>query len=132
MLKKVFTLVLIFTIAFFNVSQFNSGLAKAEDFLNSTPFSAQYVEDNVEYQVLGNLDLYKLTLNDITYELTYDRETELFSTKAISVVDGLNHVTVKPVDFSRHQEWRNSKDNANNNPHEFTKILQAISVSSKN
>ena len=276
MLKKVFTLVLIFTIAFFNVSQFNSGLAKAEDFLNSTPFSAQYVEDNVEYQVLGNLELYKLTLNDITYELTYDRETELFSTKAISVVDGrelnieqlkdeqwengeividqsgnayennndviqsrfalplipvvtwafehliamaiaaslvsvavvakdqikvelesrlkqknptiiyrggsatayaltprnegtkdkdglsyyrqmptgkftattveavnktkvlkavidgVNHVTVKPVDFSRHQEWRNSKANANNNPHEFTKILQAISVSSKN
>ena len=73
-----------------------------------------------------------MTLNDITYELTYDRETELFSTKAISVVDGLNHVTVKPVDFSRHQEWRNSKANANNNPHEFTKILQAISVSSKN
>lgn len=49
-----------------------------------------------------------------------------------AVIDGVNHVTVKPVDFSRHQEWRNSKANANNNPHEFTKILQAISVSSKN
>lgn len=49
-----------------------------------------------------------------------------------AIKEKTNHITVRTVDFSRHQEWLNSKDNANNTSHEFTKTLQANSVSSKN
>ncbi|WP_218832101.1 hypothetical protein [Niallia circulans] len=49
-----------------------------------------------------------------------------------AVVDGSNHVSVKPKNSADMAGWIKSKDNANEKPHKFTRILQAISVSSKN
>lgn len=68
--------------------QFNNVIAKAEGFSQNTLLSDEYVENNVEYKKHGNSEIYKITLNDVIYELTYDTTTELLSTKAISVVDG--------------------------------------------
>ncbi len=94
MLKKFFVLTMIFTIAFFNVFHFNSAVAKAENFLENSniEFSTQYLEDyaenNTEYSIHGNLETYTLTLNEVIYELSYDTETDLFSTKAIDLNSG--------------------------------------------
>lgn len=94
MLKKFLVLTLVFTIAFFNVFQFNSAVAKAESSLEdsnielSTQFLENYAENSIEYSVNGNVETYTLTLNEVVYELSYDTETELFSTKAIDLNSG--------------------------------------------
>lgn len=49
-----------------------------------------------------------------------------------AVIDGKNHVSVKPVKSSEMKGWIDSRANAKEKPHKFTRILQAISVSSKN
>ena len=41
-------------------------------------------------------------------------------------IDGIDHVSVTPIDMTRMREWQNTKDNANNNPHVFTKLLMRI------
>jgi len=45
-----------------------------------------------------------------------------------AVKDGANHASVKPIDVSRTQEWRDSKENALEDPHEFTRIMMSITV----
>lgn len=49
----------------------------------------------------------------------------------IAVKDGKIHVSVKPVKSSKMSEWVGTRDNANNNPHKYTKILQGLSVKVK-
>ncbi|WLR44447.1 hypothetical protein LC087_18870 (plasmid) [Bacillus carboniphilus] len=49
-----------------------------------------------------------------------------------AVIDGTNHVSVKPTNSADMKGWIASRSNANSKPHKFTKILQAISVASKN
>ncbi len=51
------------------------------------------------------------------------------SLKAIK--DGGNHVSVKTANALEMQGWINSRNNANNKPHKYTKILQGISVKVK-
>ena len=48
--------------------------------------------------------------------------------KLIAIQDRPNHVSVVPIDLTRMQEWMESRENANMNPHEYTQILQAISI----
>ena len=55
------------------------------------------------------------------------------STKVLkAVLDGGNHVSVKPVKASDRQGWIDSRANADKKPHKFTRLLQAISISSNN
>jgi hypothetical protein len=49
-----------------------------------------------------------------------------------AIIDGSNHVSVRPTDMRKMQEWIATKENANSKPHPFTKILKAISIKSKN
>ncbi|MGE7600087.1 hypothetical protein [Lysinibacillus fusiformis] len=94
MLKKFLVFTIVFTIAFFNVFQFNNAVAKAESSLEdsnielSTQYLDNYAENNTKYSLNGNIETYTLTLKEIVYELTYDTETELFSTKAIDLNSG--------------------------------------------
>ena len=46
-----------------------------------------------------------MTLNDITYELTYDREIELFSTQATSIADGRE----LDIEQLKAQQWENGE-----------------------
>lgn len=48
-----------------------------------------------------------------------------------AVKDGPNHVSVVPTDMSKMPEWQATREHANENPHVYTKILQAISVKVK-
>ncbi|TKI70596.1 hypothetical protein FC756_07440 [Lysinibacillus mangiferihumi] len=53
-------------------------------------------------------------------------------TKVLKAIqDKPNHVAVMPVKKSELQDWMNTRSNANNKPHEYTKILQGISVKVK-
>ena len=45
-----------------------------------------------------------------------------------AVQDGDIHVSVYPTDMSTMPEWQASRENANTNPHAYTKILQGISI----
>ncbi len=51
--------------------------------------------------------------------------------KLTAVQDGATHVSVSPVDSSKMQEWIDSRTFALVNPHEYTKLLQSISVKIK-
>ncbi|MBM7616427.1 RHS repeat domain-containing protein [Alkaliphilus hydrothermalis] len=48
--------------------------------------------------------------------------------KLVAIKDGLTHVSVRPINMTKMKEWINSRTNANTNPHEYTKLLQALSV----
>ena len=48
-----------------------------------------------------------------------------------AVKDGPNHVSVVPTDMAKMPEWQASRDNANENPYVYTKILQNISIKIK-
>jgi RHS repeat-associated protein len=48
--------------------------------------------------------------------------------KLTAVIDNVNHVSVRPVNMSKLQEWMNTRPSANSHPHSYTKILQALSV----
>ena len=55
------------------------------------------------------------------------------STKVLkAVLDGGNHVSVKPVKASDMQGWIDSRANADKKSHKFTELLEAISISSNN
>jgi len=45
-----------------------------------------------------------------------------------AVKDGPNHVSVLPTDISKMPEWQASREHANENPHQYTKLLQNISL----
>jgi len=45
--------------------------------------------------------------------------------------DGTTHVSVSPIDPSTMQGWIDSRENASTNPHEYTILLQSISVKIK-
>ena len=47
--------------------------------------------------------------------------------KLMAVKDGINHVSVRPVNCFAMQEWINSRDNAEESPHEYTITLKEIS-----
>ncbi|KOY80750.1 hypothetical protein I6G82_10100 [Lysinibacillus macroides] len=49
-----------------------------------------------------------------------------------AVKDGAEHVSVKTVKASEMQKWMDSRLNALDKPHKYTKILQGISVKEKN
>ena len=51
--------------------------------------------------------------------------------KLVAIRDSLTHVSVRSVNLSKMQEWQNSRANANTNPHEYTRLLQALSVKVK-
>ena len=53
--------------------------------------------------------------------------------KLMAVMDPKNktHILVLPVDQTKMQEWQESRPFANIFPHEFTKILQEISIKIK-
>ena len=46
----------------------------------------------------------------------------------VAVKDGSSHVSVKPVDASKMQEWIDSRGFALLNPHEYTVLLQSVSI----
>src|SRR5574344_901507 len=48
-----------------------------------------------------------------------------------AVKDGPKHVSVVPTDMSKMPEWQAPRENANENPHMYTKILQSISIKEK-
>lgn len=49
----------------------------------------------------------------------------------VAIKDGGNHVSVKPVNMKKMQEWINSRGNAEKKPHLYTKILRSLSVKVK-
>jgi RHS repeat-associated protein len=51
--------------------------------------------------------------------------------KLVAIKDGKTHVSVRPVNMKKMQGWINSRENANTRPHEYTKLLQALSVKVK-
>jgi len=51
--------------------------------------------------------------------------------KLIAIQDGLNHVSVIPINITRMPEWIDSRPNALANPHEFTKIIADVSIKVK-
>ena len=68
-----------------------------------------------------------------TGKFTVTTKEAVNETKVLkAVVDGTNHASVKPVVASEMKGWIPSKAKADEKPHKYTKILQAISVSSKN
>ncbi|MBD8033029.1 hypothetical protein [Solibacillus merdavium] len=92
-MKKGLILTLVFTMAFFNFFQFNNAVVKAESLVENdihldTQFLDGYVENNVEYNISGNLETYKLTLNGVVYEVSYNTETETFLPKASDLDSG--------------------------------------------
>mgnify|MGYP003300863917 FL=1 len=48
-----------------------------------------------------------------------------------AVKDGPNHVSVLPTDITKMPEWQASREHANENPHQYTKLLQNISLKMK-
>ena len=45
-----------------------------------------------------------------------------------AVRDGVNHVSVRPIDITRTQEWRDSRATALTNPHPFTRVMMSITI----
>ena len=48
-----------------------------------------------------------------------------------AVIDGNNHVSVKPVNSDALKDWIASRPNAMVNPHGYTLLLQALSIKIK-
>ena len=44
----------------------------------------------------------------------------------IAVNDHDNHVAIYPVDYPTIEEWRESRPNANTNPHPYTLLLRTL------
>ena len=69
------------------------------------------------------------TIQPTKYPFTVTSMEAVNSTgKLVAIQDGTTHVSVRPTDNSEMQEWIDSRDNALTNPHEYTKILQSISI----
>ena len=100
MLKKSFAMLLIFTMTFFSVFQFSTAMAKqgdpfkaldielSHDVLNSEYLEEHINESDIEYKKEKELEIYSLNLNGIMYELTYNSNTEMYSTKAYDISNG--------------------------------------------
>ena len=46
--------------------------------------------------------------------------------KLVAIKDGATHVSVLPVDMTKMEGWISSRENAEVNPHELTKILKSV------
>ena len=45
-----------------------------------------------------------------------------------AIQDSPTHISVVPVEISTMADWQASRENANENPHPYTQILQSISI----
>lgn len=85
---------------FFSVFQFSTAMAKqgdpfkaldielSHDVLNSEYLEEHINESDIEYKKEKELEIYSLNLNGIMYELTYNSNTEMYSTKAYDISNG--------------------------------------------